>query len=814
MAKAAQGVSAKKVFDTMLRRARYDLGKRPEVLRPRDVFMALGLTARDLMVDRMFETQARTEKADAKQVYYLSMEFLMGRMLENNLLCLGILDQCREAVKRLKMDWQEVVKTEDDAALGNGGLGRLAACFLDSMAAMGLPGHGYGLNYEFGLFRQEIEDGQQKERPDNWLAHGTPWQIMMHGESCLAPVYGRVEHGVDRRGRYNPMWVDWKLLVGRPCDMLIPGYGSQAVNRLRLFAAQASQDFDMQIFNTGDYYKAMDEKVWSETVSKVLYPVDVFEAGRELRLLQEYFLVACSMRDIMRRYEAAHEGYAQFADKVAIQLNDTHPSLAIAELMRLLVDERDMPWEEAWGISQAVFGYTNHTLMQEALEKWPAPLMERVAPRHLQIIYEINRRFLDEVGRRWPGDVDRLRRMSLIEEGAVKSVRMAHLAMVGSHSVNGVAELHSRLLRENLARDFAEMWPERFNNKTNGVTPRRWMLLANPGLSALITEAIGDGWAGDLEKLRGLESVADDTGFQDRFLEVKLQNKRRVGEFVAEYTGTPLDEASLYDVQVKRMHQYKRQLLHAMFVMHEYLRLVEDGEAPLAPRTHLFGGKAAPGYWAAKLIIKLIHCIGDVVNYDRRTQGLLRVLFAPNYGVSVAERLIPAADLSEQISTAGMEASGTGNMKFGLNGALTMGTLDGANIEIRECVGEENIFIFGLTAEEVEKTRREGSYRPMEMLERHGWLRRVVEALKVGRFDGANPGQFAWLHEELTQHDYYYHLADMPSYVEAQERASRAFLDRRRWARSAILNVARLGKFSSDRTIAEYARDIWGVKRV
>jgi len=722
---------------------------------------------------------------------------------------------CRDALLGAGMDLEEVRATEWDAALGNGGLGRLAACFLDSLATLDLPGFGYGINYEYGLFKQEIYDGYQQEKPDNWLASPTPWEIERHDESCLIPLYGRILHAQDREGRYNPMWMDWKLVVGVPYDMPIVGYGGRTVNYLRLYAARSSLDFDMRIFNSGDYIKAVEQKMASETISKVLYPSDSVESGKELRLIQEYFLVACAMRDIVRRYQRKRDDFDAFPSRVAIQLNDTHPALSVAELMRILVDENDLPWEKAWEITQGTLGYTNHTLMPEALEKWPVPLFEHVLPRHLQIIYEVNQRFLDRVAAVWPGDSDRLRRMSIVEESEPRQVRMAHLAIVGSHSVNGVAALHSELVKSDLVPDFHALWPEKFNNKTNGVTQRRWLLNANPLLADLLTRTLGDGWVTNLDQLRGLEPHADDAGFRDAFERVKRSNKERLAGEIRETTQVEVDPDSLFDIQVKRIHEYKRQLLNVLHIIHEYLCLIEDGTEPTVPRTYVFAGKAAPGYWAAKQIIKLIHSVGAVINGDPRVRDRIKVVFIPDYRVSLAEKIIPACDLSEQISTAGMEASGTGNMKFAMNGALTIGTLDGANIEILEEVGEENIYIFGLRAEEIQALRERGNYDPWGCCARDATLRRVVESFRNNTFCSREPGLFDWIHHALlSPQDPYYTLADLGAYVAAHERAAREFVTRPVWVRKAVLNVARIGKFSSDRTIREYARDIWDLKPV
>ncbi|HVV99704.1 MAG TPA: glycogen/starch/alpha-glucan family phosphorylase, partial [Planctomycetaceae bacterium] len=610
--------------------AKYSIGATVEELGSLGILYATALTVRDLMVDGMLASQERCRKADAKRVYYLSMEFLMGRTLRNALMNLQIWDDCREALEQLGHSIEDIEDAEVDAALGNGGLGRLAACFLDSLASLNYPGHGYGVNYEYGLFKQEIKNGEQVEKPDNWRTVATPWEIERPQNSVLVPVYGRIEHMYDRAGNYNPMWLDWKVVIGVPHDMLIPGYGGHTVNRLRLFSARASLELDMRIFNDGEYIEAVQQKVMSETISKVLYPTDSKISGKELRLIQEYFLTACALRDIMREYSETHVGFDQFADKVAIQLNDTHPTLAIPELMRLLIDENNLTWEKAWDITTRVFAYTNHTLMGEALERWAVPLLEKVLPRHLQIIYEINRRFLEQVSIRWPGDVGRLQRMSIIEESEPKQIRMAHLAIVGSHSVNGVAEVHSKLVRTNLVPDFAAFWPERFNNKTNGVTFRRWLLDCNPEFARLISDSIGPEWIPNADRLRELEPFATDAEFQDQFRKIKRRNKERLATIVRENLGVSLDCDGLFDVQVKRVHEYKRQLLNILHVAYEYLRLVDEGVPPKQPHVSLFAGKAAPGYYAAKQIIHLINDVANVVNNDRRAAGLLQVAFIPD----------------------------------------------------------------------------------------------------------------------------------------------------------------------------------------
>ncbi len=710
------------------------------------------------------------------------------------------------------MDLYPLFDEESDAALGNGGLGRLAACFLDSLATMDMPGYAYGINYEFGIFRQQIRDGYQIEAPDTWQRETSPWLIARPEESCQIPVYGRIEYRPDRRGEYRQTWVDRRVLTGIPYDLPIAGYGGNTVNFVRLYSAAASNEFDMQIFNAGDYMKAVEQKMVSETITKLLYPSDAVAAGRELRLLQEYFFVACAIRDIVHGYLRRGEDFDDFPDKVAIQLNDSHPALSIAEFMRQFVDEHEVAWDKAWELTRATVAYTNHTLMPEALERWPAGLLERVVPRHLQIIYEINRRFMDHAATVWSNDPEALRRVSIIEEGNERQVRMAHLAVVGSHSINGVSKLHSELLKTRLLPEFYHLWPERFSNKTNGVTQRRWLLQANPGLAKLLDWAIGDAWVTDLERLIGVEQFSDDEGFQSKLRTTKIENKERLARIVNRIANVDVDPASIFDVQAKRIHEYKRQLLMALGIVHQYLAIVEDGVEPPVPRVYIIAGKAAPGYWVAKMIIKLINSLGDVINNDLRTRGLIKVAFLPDYRVSLAEKIIPAADVSEQISTAGTEASGTGNMKFAMNGALTIGTLDGANIEIREAVGPENIFIFGLTAEQIEDHAAKGTYRPREFYDSDPRLRRVLDALSSDRFCPDEPGLFRWIRDVLLESDKYFLLADFGSYVDTQAEITRLYTQTRDWNRRSVLNIARIGKFSSDRTVSEYAKEIWGLE--
>ncbi len=791
---------------------KYSMGKKLSEASEKDFFYSVSLAIRELIIDRMFETEELYQKSNPKKVYYLSLEYLVGRSLLNNLLNLGIYETCLEAMKSIGVDITDIFETESDPALGNGGLGRLAACFLDSIATLGIPGFGYGINYDYGIFKQNIVNGYQVEQPDQWLGGESPWLIERTEDICVVPIYGQVRIEKDVSGNFRPFWRDWKFLYGIPYDMPIVGYGSGTVNYLRLYSARSSNEFDMKIFNSGDYMKAVEQKMTSETISKVLYPSDTVEQGKELRVIQEYFLVSCAIRDIVRRFTAGHSGFGNFSSKVAVQLNDTHPALAIAELMRILVDENGLTWNRAWKITESTFGFTNHTLLPEAMEKWPVSLLERVIPRHLQIIYLINDRFLKQVKSKWPGDEGRVRRMSLIEEDHTKQVRMAHLSIVGSHSVNGVAALHSELIKKQLVPDFYELWPGKFNNKTNGITQRRWLLNCNPGLAKLINGTIGKEWITNLYKLKSLEPYSADEKFQEEFLQIKRANKEHLANLIHWITRISVNPESLFDIQIKRIHEYKRQMLNIMHIIHQYLSITEDGVELNVPRTYIFAGKAAPGYWAAKQIIKLINNVAHVVNHDPRVKDQIKVIFIPDYKVSLAERIIPAADLSEQISTAGKEASGTGNMKFALNGALTIGTMDGANLEIREEVGKENIFIFGLRAEEIMEMKKSHSYNPMKIYEENSDVKRVMDSFQSDIFCHDEPGLFKWIYEALLINgDTYFHVADFEDYIRTQEIVGHEFTETSEWAKKAILNVARIGKFSSDRTISEYARDIWKV---
>jgi starch phosphorylase len=792
----------------------FSQGKDEHTATELDRYFALAYSVRDRMMKRWIQTQQAYYKSGAKRIYYLSLEFLMGKALENNLINLGVYDGAREALEGVGLDATALLVEEPDAGLGNGGLGRLAACFLDSMATLSLPAYGYGIRYEFGIFDQDIRDGWQVERPEEWLKFGNAWELARPEYEVPVAFYGRTEGYNDAAGKYRVRWADARHVLGTPYDTPIAGYRNGTVNTLRLWGARAHEELDLADFNRGDYLAAVEEKNVSENISKVLYPNDLTVMGKELRLQQQYFFVACSIHDIVLRHHKIYEGFANFADKVAIQLNDTHPAIAIAELMRVLVDGQGLEWDVAWETCRAVFGYTNHTLLPEALERWSVDLFGRVLPRHFEIIFEINRRFLDEARAKDGVDAGAIARMSLIEEGPVRQVRMANLAVVGSHSVNGVAALHTELLKSDLFRDFHAFWPERFNNKTNGVTPRRWLLQANPALAAMITEVIGPGWEIDLDELRRLEPLAEDAAFRRRFREVKRANKERLAEIIQRENGLTADLDSVFDVQVKRLHEYKRQHLAVLHIVSQYLRMKADPSYDPVPRTYLFAGKAAPGYVMAKWMIKLINSVADVVNHDIDVRGRIRVAFLKNYRVSLAERIFPAADLSEQISTAGKEASGTGNMKFAMNGALTIGTLDGANVEIREEVGAENFFLFGLTVDEVKALKRRG-YDPWEYYRRDRVLKEVVDAIAGGTFSPGQPRLFQPIVDSLLNGgDPYLVLADFAAYAACQEEVSKAYLDEERWTKMTILNVARSGKFSSDRTIREYAQDIWKVTPV
>jgi len=792
----------------------YSMGKDPLTATTRDWFNTTAYAVRERLIERWMETMRSYYRSDTKRVYYLSMEFLTGRLLSNSLLNIGAYEECREALSDLELDMERVCDQEQDAALGNGGLGRLAACFLDSMATLSLPGYGYGIRYEYGMFKQRIEQGCQIEHPDNWLRYGNPWEFPRPEVIFPVKFGGRVVEFRDEHGASRVHWVDTDDVMAMAFDTPVPGYNTSTVNNMRLWSAKASRDFNLTYFNEGNYLKAVEQKNESENLSKVLYPDDTTQNGRELRLRQQYFFVCASLQDILRRFLAYHSTLDELPDKVAIQLNDTHPSIAIPELMRVLLDVHRLDWDRAWDITRRTFSYTNHTLMPEALETWPVRLFEQVLPRHLQIVYEINRRFLETVRHRYPGDVARLTRMSIVDEEAGRRLRMAHLATVGSHRVNGVSHIHTDLMKQTIFADFDRCWPEKIVNVTNGITPRRWLHQANPGLSAAITAQIGRAWIGNLSELANLRPFAECREFRDRFREVKRANKARLAAIIETELKLAVDPSSMFDVHIKRIHEYKRQLLNILHVVTRYNRIRDGRDGAMAPRTVIFSGKAAPGYARAKMIITLIHAVADVVNHDPAIGDRLKVVFIPDYSVSNAERIVPACDLSEQISTAGTEASGTGNMKLALNGALTIGTLDGANVEMKAEVGDDNIFIFGLSAAEVAASHRAG-YNPWDIYNANIELRRALDMIAGGHFSPDASGRFRPLFDALTaQGDHFLVLADYASYIACQERVDALYRDADEWARRAILNVAGMGRFSSDRAVLEYAETIWNVKAV
>jgi len=785
----------------------------PAIATPHDWYMALAYSVRDRMLARWVATVQAYAAREVRVACYLSAEFLIGPQLGNNIVNLGIEANARAAMQALGQDLDMLLALEEEPGLGNGGLGRLAACYMDSLATLETPAIGYGIRYEFGIFDQAIRDGWQEEVTDKWLQKGNPWEIVRPDVTFYVSFGGRTESQTDAQGHLRMRWIPANKVKGVACDIPTLGFRVNTCNTLRLWKSEAVESFDLQDFNAGDYYQAVQDKVISETLSKVLYPNDEPEAGKRLRLAQQYFFVSCSLQDMLRLLDLKSEPVARFADMFAAQLNDTHPSIAVAELMRLLVDERQLPWDDAWDITRRTLAYTNHTLLPEALETWGLPLFQSLLPRLLEIIYEINRRFLDEVRQRHAGDNARVARMSLIDERGEKLVRMAHLATIGSHAVNGVAALHSTLLKQTVMRDFAELWPERFYNVTNGVTPRRFMLLCNPQLAQLLDETVGEDWVTDLTRLKRLEAHADDAAFQERWRRVKRSNKEALAARIRSATGIVVDSGALFDIQVKRIHEYKRQHLNALFIISLYQRLRSNPQLALAPRCFVFGGKAAPGYAMAKLIIRLINGVAEVVNNDSTVNDRLKVVFIPDFNVKNAHFIYPAADLSEQISTAGKEASGTGNMKFMMNGALTIGTLDGANVEIREEVGDENFFLFGLTADQVERVRREG-YRPAEYANGNPELRDVLALIADGHFSRGDRSMFRPLVENLLQADPFLVLADYADYAACQERVNAAWQDPRRWTRMSIFNTARAGKFSSDRAIGEYCDQIWKIRPV
>ena len=794
---------------------KYFIGKRTCEINKEEALEAIALAVREFAMDKMYETIARYNKTGTKRIYYLSVEYLIGRSLENNLHNLGLFD----IIKNIKIDGfpglslEEIFDAEYDPALGNGGLGRLAACYLDSMASMGIPGFGYGINYHFGLFKQKFENGYQIEQADSWLAEDSPWQFARLDRTVKIPIYGEVENLKSPNGKDNFIWMNTQNLYGVPYDFPIVGYEGRSVNYLRLFSAKTDDELDINIFNEGGYIEAVKEKIETETISKVLYPSDAVESGKELRLKQQYFFASCAMQDIIRRYLEKSNDFTGLPDLVCVQLNDTHPAIAIPELMRLLVDVHGQDWDTAWDITTKVFAYTNHTLLPEALETWPSRLIGKLLPRHLQIIYEINRRFMEFARSKFGNDEAKLAKVSIVSgDGDRQIIRMANLSIVGSFSVNGVAKLHSELIKTSLVPEFYELWPEKFTNVTNGITPRRWLLHANNALADLITATIGDSWVTQLEDLSRLEEFVDNKDFVEKFRAIKKENKERLAKIIFKTTGVMVDPHSMFVVQAKRIHEYKRQLMTILQVIGDYLDIIKDNRRPACAKTYIFAGKAAPSYNFAKLIIKLINNVADVVNNDPRVNDMLKVVFIPDYKVSLAERLIPAANVSVQSSTAGFEASGTGNMKFALNGALTVGTLDGANIEIREAVGEDNFYLFGLKENEIDDMRKNNKYNPRDYYERSDYIKRILNAVNSNLFcEKDYVLLFKPIYEELLNRDYYFVLADLEAFDKAMEQAEADFLDKEAWAKKAILNVARIGYFSSDRAVMEYAKKIWHI---
>ena len=790
---------------------RYTLAKSDAAATPRDQYTAFANAVRDRLVERWINTQDVYREKNTKRVYYLSLEFLMGRLLGNNVINLKADQLCRDALKEYGIDWNDLRDYETDAGLGNGGLGRLAACYLDSMSTLDLAGMGYGLRYDYGIFRQKIVDGNQVEEPDAWLKDGYPWELARPERKQIVHFGGHVECATIK-GRQQWRWVSAEQVEGVPYDLPIVGYRN-AVNTLRLWSAKAVDEFDLADFNKGDYVDAVETKVLAENLTKVLYPNDNTTAGKELRLRQQYFFVACSLKDILRRYRETNEGWDALPDKVFIHLNETHPALVIPELMRILIDHEGLDWDKAWDLTRRSTGYTNHTILPEALEKWPVPMMQRLLPRHLQIIYEINGRFLQQISAQYPGDIKRLQRMSLIDENGERYVRMANMCIIGSSSTNGVAELHTQILKDSLFRDFYELYPEKFHNVTNGITPRRWLLKANPALAQLITESIGEKWITDLDQLKKLEKFSDDEAFLAALKKIKVSNKGILSNYVMKNLGVRLDPNAIFDVQVKRHHEYKRQLLLALYIIIFYNRLLNDPKFDPQPRSFIFAAKAAPGYYMAKLIIRLIHGIAGVVNANPKTRGKLSVAFLPDYRVSLAEKIMPASEVSEQISLAGMEASGTGNMKFMMNGALTLGTYDGANVEINQEVGDENMFLFGMRTEDVAKKRP--TYVSKDYYRNDPEIRQALDMIRNNVFSLLEPGLFdPILRSLLDYNDYYMLLADLKSYIAAQDRVDATYRDAAKWNRMSLVNIARSGRFSSDRAVMEYASDIWHVAPV
>lgn len=799
--------------ESLEKHLKYTLARDTITATNRDWWLVTCCAVRDQILKRFIDTQKIHHESNARRVYYFSLEYLMGRLLNNNLYNLNLKEPLCEALAELGLDYEAIRQEEVDMGLGNGGLGRLAACFLDSLATLDYPAIGYGIQYEFGLFHQAVIDGKQEEFPDNWLKFGNPWRILRPEQSQKVQLYGRVIQTYDNRGDAKPQWIETNNILGIPWDVPVVGYGGRTVNFLRLWESRASEEFDLRVFNEGGYVEAVREKALGETISKVLYPNDKTESGKELRLVQQYFFVACSLQDILRRFKAHNKSFDNFYEKVVIQLNDTHPAISIPELMRIFIDQEGLSWEQAWSICRKTFAYTNHTLLPEALEKWSVPLMGKVLPRHLQIIYEINHWFLEnEVEVKWPGDGLKKQALSIIEEGNPQYIRMAYLSIVGSFSVNGVAKLHTELLKTRLLANFYELYAGKFNNKTNGVTPRRWLKAANPKLSQLISKHIGDTWITNLDELKKLEPFAKEEQFQKTFMAVKKANKEDLAELIFKTCHVRVNPEALFDVQIKRLHEYKRQHLNLLHILKCYRKLLHEPQSQQVPRVVIFSGKAAPGYRVAKEIIHAINIAAEHINNDKRICDQLKVIFLPNYNITLATKIIPAADLSEQISTAGKEASGTGNMKLGLNGACTIGTLDGANVEMLEAVGKENIFIFGHTVEEIEAIKENG-YRPFSIYESNKELKVLLDWMQSSFFEqkGHNPMK-AIRHSLLEGGDPFFVLADFESYCETQKRVENAYNDRTKWAEMAILNTARLGYFSSDRTIREYVTDIWKIQ--
>jgi len=791
----------------------YIQGKSPDIATQNDYYMALAYTVRDRMLKRWLKTAQAYSQHGSRTVCYLSAEFLMGPHLGNNLINLGIYDDIKQAIEELGLNLEALMEQEEEPGLGNGGLGRLAACYLDSMATLEIPSIGYGIRYEYGIFEQDIRDGWQVERTDKWLKNGNPWEIVRSEWAVPVKLGGHVEQYIDEHGRFRVRWVPYQVVMGIPHDTPILGYRTNTANTLRLWRAEAPESFDFDAFNSGDYLGAVQAKMVSENLSKVLYPNDNISQGKQLRLAQQIFFVSCSLQDMIRIMVQQHLPLENFHEKFVVQLNDTHPAIAIAELMRLLIDDHEMDWQAAWGITTRTFAYTNHTLLPEALERWPLSLFESMLPRHLQIIYEINQRFLDDVRIKFPDQPERLDRMSIIDESGERYVRMAHLACVGSFAINGVAALHTELLQKDVLHDFYVMFPQKFNNKTNGVTPRRFIVLSNPRLTTLISDKIGDGWIKNLDELRKIEAFVGDPEFRQGFRQIKRAIKQDLADYIAQEYGLAINPDSMFDIQAKRIHEYKRQHLNALYIVTLYNRLKANPDLDITPRTFLFGGKAAPGYYIAKLIIKLINSIADVVNRDPDVRDRLKVIFLKDYSVKFAQRIYPAADLSEQISTAGKEASGTGNMKFAMNGALTIGTLDGANIEIREEVGADNFFLFGMTVAEVQAKKASG-YNPREYYHNNSELKLAIDRIASGFFCHGNSDLFKPLLDTLLNRDDYMLLADYQSYIDCQDRVSDLFRDTETWTDMALLNVARMGKFSSDRSIRDYCNGFWQISSV